>query len=165
MFWEGESEEFILIPLKLFSYWKLLDLDGLSQLSYQDILSCHGNDHISVDSRTRECRSAGQHSGPRMESSTADGFSQQAAEGCLELEAAFTNQGFEGNDATDSSSAWSPEVQWTVIYYMWCKILNGTGGFYNLDSIWKAGGNWWGVWDLTKWPSLWSPLILGIFPR
>ncbi|XP_031461459.1 synaptotagmin-16 [Phasianus colchicus] len=85
------------------------DLDGLSQLSYQDNLSCHGNDHISVDSRTTECRSAGQHTGPRMESSTADGFSQQTAEGCLELEAAFTNQGFEGNDATDSSSAWSPE--------------------------------------------------------
>lgn len=85
------------------------DLDGLSQLSYQDNLSCHEDDHVSVDSRTTERRSAGQHTGPRTESSIADGFSQQATEGRLELEAAFTNQGFEGNDATDSSSAWSPE--------------------------------------------------------
>ncbi|NXC49748.1 SYT16 protein, partial [Penelope pileata] len=87
------------------------DLDGLSQLSYQDNLSCREDDHISVDSRrTMESRrSAGQHKGPRMESSIADGISQQGTEGCLELEAAFTNQGLEGNDATDSSSAWSPE--------------------------------------------------------
>ncbi|XP_072194829.1 synaptotagmin-16 isoform X1 [Excalfactoria chinensis] len=85
------------------------DLDGLSQLSYQDNLSCREDGHISVDSRTTECRSAGQHTGPRMESSIADGLSLQAAEGPLELEAAFTTQGFEGNDATDSSSAWSPE--------------------------------------------------------
>ncbi|XP_068538592.1 synaptotagmin-16 isoform X2 [Anas acuta] len=87
-----------------------LDLDGLSQLSYQDNLPYREDDHGSVDSRrTMESRGAGQHKGPRMESSVADGISQQATDGCLELETAFSNQGFEGNDATDSSSAWSPE--------------------------------------------------------
>ncbi|NXV23628.1 SYT16 protein, partial [Cepphus grylle] len=86
------------------------DLDGLSQLSYQDNLSCSEDDHVSVGSRTTiESRGAGQYKVPRMESSTADGISQQATEGCLEMETVFTSQGFEVNDATDSSSAWSPE--------------------------------------------------------
>ncbi|XP_035407009.1 synaptotagmin-16 isoform X2 [Cygnus atratus] len=86
------------------------DLDGLSQLSYQDNLPYREDDRVSVDSRrTMESRGAGQHKGPRMESRTADGISQQATHGCLELETTFSNQGFEGNDATDSSSAWSPE--------------------------------------------------------
>ncbi|XP_054017705.1 synaptotagmin-16 isoform X4 [Dryobates pubescens] len=86
------------------------DLDGLSQLSYQDNLSCREDDRGSVDSRTTaESRGAGQHKGPRMEAGIADGVSQQATEGHLEMETAFTNQGFELNDATDSSSAWSPE--------------------------------------------------------
>ncbi|XP_054055893.1 synaptotagmin-16 isoform X3 [Rissa tridactyla] len=86
------------------------DLDGLSQLSYQDNLSYSEDDHVSVDSRTTiESRGTGQHKGPRMESSTADGVSQQATEGRLEMETAFTSQGFEVNNATDSSSAWSPE--------------------------------------------------------
>ncbi|XP_069639327.1 synaptotagmin-16 isoform X3 [Haliaeetus albicilla] len=87
-----------------------LDLDGLSQLSYQDNLSCREDDHVSVDSTTTtESRGTGQRKGPRMESVVADGISQQAAEGCSEMETAFTNQGLEVNDATDSSSAWSPE--------------------------------------------------------
>lgn len=128
-FWEVEGEEFILIPLKLFSCWKLLDLDGLSQLSYQDNLSYSEDDHVSVDSRTTiESRGTGQHKGPRMESSTADGVSQQATEGRLEMETAFTSQGFEVNNATDSSSAWSPEVWWIVFYYTWCKLLKDIGG-------------------------------------
>ncbi|KFQ94740.1 Synaptotagmin-16, partial [Nipponia nippon] len=86
------------------------DLDGLSQLSYQDNLSYREDDHLSVDSRTTtESRGTGRCKGPRMESSIADGVSRQATEGRLEMETAFTNQGFEVNDATDSSSAWSPE--------------------------------------------------------
>ncbi|XP_028942572.1 synaptotagmin-16 isoform X1 [Antrostomus carolinensis] len=86
------------------------DLDGLSQLSYQDNLSYFEDDHVSVDSRTTiESRGTGQREGPRMESSIADGIGQQATEGCLETETAYTNQIFEVNDATDSSSAWSPE--------------------------------------------------------
>ncbi|XP_013796312.2 synaptotagmin-16 isoform X2 [Apteryx mantelli] len=88
----------------------LADLDGLSQLSYQDNLSYREDDHTSADSRTAtEHRGSRQHRGLRMESSIADNVSQQAAEARLETETAFTNQGFEGNDATDSSSAWSPE--------------------------------------------------------
>ncbi|XP_068803457.1 synaptotagmin-16 isoform X3 [Struthio camelus] len=90
------------------SEWE--DLDGLSQLSYQDNLSYRKDDHASVDSRTAtESRGSGQRRGLRMESSIADNVSRQAVEACLEMETAFTNQGFEGNDATDSSSAWSPE--------------------------------------------------------
>ncbi|XP_009331007.1 PREDICTED: synaptotagmin-16 [Pygoscelis adeliae] len=86
------------------------DLDGLSQLSYQDNLSYREDDHVPVDSRTTiESSGTGQRKGTRMESSIADGISRQATEGRLETETAFTNQGFEVNDATDSSSAWSPE--------------------------------------------------------
>ncbi|XP_071282350.1 synaptotagmin-16 isoform X2 [Agelaius tricolor] len=86
------------------------DLDGLSQLSYQDNLSCREDDHVSVDSRTTtRSRGTGQHKGPRMEPRTGDGVSQSHREGRLETETAFANQGLEVNDATDSSSAWSPE--------------------------------------------------------
>lgn len=89
----------------------MLDLDGLSQLSYQDNLLYREDDHASIDSRiTTESRGTGLRTGPRMVSSIADGISQQAMEGHLEMETTFTNQGFEINDATDSSSAWSPEV-------------------------------------------------------
>ncbi|NXX82678.1 SYT16 protein, partial [Urocolius indicus] len=86
------------------------DLDGLSQLSYQDNLSYRGDDHVSVDSRTTTgSRSAGQCSGPGMEPGIADAVSQQGTEGRLGMETAFANQGIEVNDATDSFSAWSPE--------------------------------------------------------
>ncbi|NXN98037.1 SYT16 protein, partial [Rhinopomastus cyanomelas] len=87
------------------------DLDGLSQPSYQDNLSYHEDDHVSINSRTAtESRgTTRQHKGSRMQPSTADGISRQAAEGHLEAETAFTYQGFEVNDATDSLSAWSPE--------------------------------------------------------
>ncbi|XP_032547335.1 synaptotagmin-16 isoform X2 [Chiroxiphia lanceolata] len=86
------------------------DLDGLSQLSYQDNLSYRGDDHVSVDSRTTTGnRGTGQHKGPRMEPSIGDGVSRAAMEGRLETETAPANQGLEVNDATDSSSAWSPE--------------------------------------------------------
>ncbi|XP_048711696.2 synaptotagmin-16 isoform X2 [Caretta caretta] len=86
------------------------ELDGLSQLSFQDNLSYHEDDHISVDSRTTsESRGTMQAKGPGMEASIAHSLSQQTTEGSLQMETAFSNQGFEGNDATDSSSAWSPE--------------------------------------------------------
>ncbi|XP_033371150.1 synaptotagmin-16 isoform X2 [Parus major] len=86
------------------------DLDGLSQLSYQDNVSCREDDHVSVDSRTTTRRKGtGQHKGPRMEPRTGDGVSQSHREGRLEMETAFASQGLEVNDATDSSSAWSPE--------------------------------------------------------
>uniref|UniRef100_A0A8C3V2P7 C2 domain-containing protein n=1 Tax=Catharus ustulatus TaxID=91951 RepID=A0A8C3V2P7_CATUS len=86
------------------------DLDGLSQLSYQDNISCHEDDHGSVDSRTTtRNKGTGQHKGPRMEPRTGDGVSQSHREGRLEMETTFANQGLGVNDATDSSSAWSPE--------------------------------------------------------
>ncbi|XP_042294456.1 synaptotagmin-16 isoform X1 [Sceloporus undulatus] len=86
------------------------DLDGFSQLSYQDNLSYHEDDHLSFDSRTAsESRGSGQPKDPDMEVSTLPSLSRQETEGSLEMETAFSNQGFEGNDATDSSSAWSPE--------------------------------------------------------
>ncbi|KFP85489.1 Synaptotagmin-16, partial [Acanthisitta chloris] len=86
------------------------DLDGLSQLSYQDNISYHEDDHVSVDSRTTtRNRDARQHKGPRMEPSIVDGVSRADMERHLEMETAFANQRLEVNDATDSSSAWSPE--------------------------------------------------------
>ncbi|XP_074854777.1 synaptotagmin-16 isoform X1 [Carettochelys insculpta] len=86
------------------------DLDGLSQLSFQDNLSYHEDDHISVDSRTAsESRSTMQAKDPGMEAGIAHSRSHQGTEGSLQMETAFSNQGFEGNDTTDSSSAWSPE--------------------------------------------------------
>ncbi|XP_038263477.1 synaptotagmin-16 isoform X2 [Dermochelys coriacea] len=86
------------------------ELDGLSQLSFQDNLSYHEDDHISVDSRTTsESRGTMQAKGPGMEASIAHSLSQQTTEGSLQMETAFSNQGFEGNDTTDSSSAWSRE--------------------------------------------------------
>ncbi|XP_063003738.1 synaptotagmin-16 [Elgaria multicarinata webbii] len=86
------------------------DLDGFSQLSYQDNLSYHEDDHLSLDSRTAsESRGSGQPKDPEMEVSATPSLSRQETEGSLEMETAFSNQAFEGNDATDSSSAWSPE--------------------------------------------------------
>ncbi|KAH0620296.1 hypothetical protein JD844_020487 [Phrynosoma platyrhinos] len=86
------------------------DLDGFSQLSYQDNLSYHEDDHLSFDSRTAsESRGSGQPKNPDMEVSMLPSLSRQETGGSLEMETAFSNQGFEGNDATDSSSAWSPE--------------------------------------------------------
>ncbi|XP_054827882.1 synaptotagmin-16 [Eublepharis macularius] len=86
------------------------DLDGFSQLSYQDNLSYHEDDHLSFDSRTAsESRGSGQPKDPEMEAGATPSLSRQETEGSLEMETAFSNQGFEGNDATDSSSAWSPE--------------------------------------------------------
>ena len=90
----------------------VLDLDGFSQLSYQDNLSFHEDDHLSLDSRTAsESRESGQPRDPGMEVSATPSLSRQETEGSLEMETAFSNQGFEGIDVTDSSSAWSPEVR------------------------------------------------------
>ncbi|XP_044292509.1 synaptotagmin-16 [Varanus komodoensis] len=86
------------------------DLDGFSQLSYQDNLSYHEDDHLSFDSRTAsESRGSGQLKDPEVEVRGAPSLSRQETEGSFEMETAFSNQGFEGNSATDSSSAWSPE--------------------------------------------------------
>nr|XP_008119625.1 PREDICTED: synaptotagmin-16 isoform X2 [Anolis carolinensis] len=86
------------------------DLDGFSQLSYQDNLSYHEDDRLSFDSRTAsESRGSGQTKDPEMEVGAKPSLRRQETEGSLEMETAFSNQGFEMNDATDSSSAWTPE--------------------------------------------------------
>ncbi|KAM6462606.1 synaptotagmin-16 isoform 1-T2 [Liasis olivaceus] len=86
------------------------DIDGFSQLSYQDNLSSHEDDLLSISSRiVVESRGSGQPKDSEVEVSATPSLSRQETEGSLEMETAFSNQGFEGNDATDSSSAWSPE--------------------------------------------------------
>lgn len=122
-------------PSEIIFFWKLLGLDGLSQLSYQDNLSYGEDDHLSVDSRaTTESRGTGQSKEPRMESSIADGIRRQATEGRLEVD---TNQGFEVNDATDSSSPWSPKVWWIVMYYTQCKLSKSIGVQKILEKKWS----------------------------
>ncbi|XP_026525946.1 synaptotagmin-16 isoform X2 [Notechis scutatus] len=85
------------------------DLDGFSHLSYQDNLSSHEDDLQSISSRVVESRSSGQPKDSEVDVSATPSLSRQETEGSLEMETAFSNQGFEGNDETDSSSAWSPE--------------------------------------------------------
>lgn len=141
----------------------MLDLDGLSQLSYQDNLSYCEDDHVPVDSGTTiESSGTGQRKGTRMESSIADGISRQATEGHLEMETAFTNQGFEVNDATDSSSAWSPEVWWIVIYYAQCKLLKDIGGQNTLGEKWSE--NWSAQHKIMVLLCAWTYTPLYVFP-
>ncbi|XP_013930156.1 PREDICTED: synaptotagmin-16 isoform X1 [Thamnophis sirtalis] len=85
------------------------DLDGFSHLSYQDNLSSHEDDLLSISSRVVESRGSGQPKDFEVDVSATPSLSRQETEGSLEMETAFSNQGFEGNDETDSSSAWSPE--------------------------------------------------------
>lgn len=95
------------------------DLDGFSHLSYQDNLSYRDDDHLSLDSRTAsESRGSGQPKDPETEVSATRSLSRQETEGSLEMETAFSNQGFEGVDATDSSSAWSPEVRGKEVFFL-----------------------------------------------
>ncbi|XP_069495037.1 synaptotagmin-16 isoform X4 [Ambystoma mexicanum] len=87
-----------------------LDLDGFGQLSYQDSTSYHDDDRISYDSRSpSEGRSAGRRKSAEKETCSADCLGRQATEGSLQMETVFSNQGYDQNDATDSSSPWSPE--------------------------------------------------------
>ncbi|KAM3852633.1 synaptotagmin-16 isoform 1-T1 [Vipera latastei] len=82
--------------------------DGFSHLSYQDNLSSHEDDLLSISSRVAvESRGSGQPKNSEVDVSATP--SRQETEGSLEMETAFSNQGFEGNDETDSSLAWSPE--------------------------------------------------------
>ncbi|KAM4663974.1 synaptotagmin-16 isoform 2-T2 [Discoglossus pictus] len=82
------------------------DLDALSYQSYNE------GDQVSVHSRpASEGRAGSLQNVPGQESACTYSTSHQVTEGSLEMETAFSNNGFEGNDATDSSSAWSPEEQ------------------------------------------------------
>ncbi|XP_075049118.1 synaptotagmin-16 isoform X2 [Mixophyes fleayi] len=80
------------------------DLDILSYQSYNE------HDHVSVHSAPASV--AGELQGAsRQEAGSICSNSRQVTEGSQEMETAFSNNGFEGHDATDSSSGWSPEEQ------------------------------------------------------
>ncbi|KAM9293937.1 synaptotagmin-16 [Gastrophryne carolinensis] len=80
------------------------DLDVLSYESYNE------DDHLSVNSAPASVVAELQEAS-RQEAGSISSHSRQIAEGSQEMETAFSNNGFEGHDATDSSSAWSPEEQ------------------------------------------------------
>ncbi|XP_074146412.1 synaptotagmin-16 isoform X1 [Sminthopsis crassicaudata] len=87
-----------------------LDLDGLSQPSYQENVSYGDYDHISVDSRTAsENRDVGEQRTGGNETILTQSFGVQATEKNQEIETSFSNPGFEESYSTDTSSAWSPE--------------------------------------------------------
>ncbi|KAM4690501.1 synaptotagmin-16 [Rhinophrynus dorsalis] len=80
------------------------DLDVLSYQSYNEL----DDDHLSIHSGpTSEAGELQNVSG--QEAGAAGTFSRQGTERSMEMETAFSNN--EGHDATDSSSAWSPEDQ------------------------------------------------------
>ncbi|XP_015205669.2 synaptotagmin-16 isoform X2 [Lepisosteus oculatus] len=89
------------------------DGDGLSRLSYQDAQSYPDDERGSLGSRgTAEGLGAGlRKCSEGTEASLAPSLSRQATEGSLEMETAVDNQGYDNNDATDTSSTWSPEEQ------------------------------------------------------
>nr|XP_020842161.1 synaptotagmin-16 isoform X2 [Phascolarctos cinereus] len=87
-----------------------LDLDGLSQPSYLDNISYGEDDHISVDSRiASKSRDVGKQRASRHEAILTHSLGVQATGRSLEIEASFSNPGFEEPYSTDTSSAWIPE--------------------------------------------------------
>ncbi|XP_064180006.1 synaptotagmin-16-like isoform X3 [Anguilla rostrata] len=88
------------------------DADGLSRLSYQDPLMCGEDERGSVGSRgtADELEPGPRAASAVTEDSLDPGPSLQGAEESMEMETAVDNQGFDNNEATDSSSTWSPEV-------------------------------------------------------
>uniref|UniRef100_A0A8C5MWN4 Synaptotagmin 16 n=1 Tax=Leptobrachium leishanense TaxID=445787 RepID=A0A8C5MWN4_9ANUR len=78
-----------------------------------DILSCQSyyeDDQISFHSGPLSEAGEAQNE-TRLEAGALCSTSHQITDGSQEMETAFSNNGFEGQDATDSSSAWSPEDQ------------------------------------------------------
>ncbi|KAI1895373.1 hypothetical protein AGOR_G00105620 [Albula goreensis] len=88
------------------------DADGLSRVSYQDPLTYKEDERGSfrspdpADGLMPNQRKAS----ADTEGSLAPSLSRQATEGSFEMETAVDNQGYDNNEATDSSSTWSPEV-------------------------------------------------------
>ncbi|XP_035284738.1 synaptotagmin-16 isoform X2 [Anguilla anguilla] len=89
------------------------DADGLSRLSYQDPLMCGEDERGSLGSRgtADELEPGPRAASAVTEDSLDPGPSLQGAEESMEMETAADNQGFDNNEATDSSSTWSPEEQ------------------------------------------------------
>ncbi|XP_040268210.1 synaptotagmin-16 isoform X1 [Bufo bufo] len=76
-----------------------------------DILSCQSyneEDHISIHSTPASVAGRSQ-SAARQEAASVS--SHQVTEGSLEMETAFSNNGYEEDNATDNSSGWSQEEQ------------------------------------------------------
>ncbi|XP_058843973.1 synaptotagmin-16-like isoform X3 [Acipenser ruthenus] len=74
--------------------------------------SYHEDDSLSMGGHAASERGdSGLRKVSGTEGSIAPSPSRQATEGSLEMETAFDNQGYDVNEATDSSSAWSPEEQ------------------------------------------------------
>ncbi|XP_033884291.2 synaptotagmin-16-like isoform X4 [Acipenser ruthenus] len=74
--------------------------------------SYHEDDRLSMGGHAASERGdSGLRQVSGTEGSIAPSPSRQATEGSLEMETAFDNQGYDVNEATDSSSAWSPEEQ------------------------------------------------------
>ncbi|XP_041132201.1 synaptotagmin-16-like isoform X2 [Polyodon spathula] len=97
------------------------DRDRLSK-SYHDTHSYIEDDRLSMG-----CHVASERGGSGLrkvsgtEGSIASSPSRQATKGSLEMETAFDNQGYDVNEPTDSSSAWSPEVLWKPL--LLCRYL------------------------------------------
>ncbi|XP_038631331.1 synaptotagmin-16 isoform X5 [Scyliorhinus canicula] len=87
---------------------KGLDIDKQQQLSIQDNCS-YQEDQLSVGSGTEGGEGHQKASGEAAGALDKNHGSQQTEEGGPEQETNFDNQAYEGNDQTDSSSAWSPE--------------------------------------------------------
>ncbi|KAK6478931.1 synaptotagmin-16-like isoform X1 [Huso huso] len=74
--------------------------------------SYHEDDRLSMGGHAASERGdSGLRKVSGTEGSIAPSPSRQATEGSLEMETTFDNQGYDVNEATDSSSAWSPEEQ------------------------------------------------------
>ncbi|XP_038631312.1 synaptotagmin-16 isoform X3 [Scyliorhinus canicula] len=84
------------------------DIDKQQQLSIQDNCS-YQEDQLSVGSGTEGGEGHQKASGEAAGALDKNHGSQQTEEGGPEQETNFDNQAYEGNDQTDSSSAWSPE--------------------------------------------------------
>ncbi|XP_063803768.1 synaptotagmin-16 isoform X3 [Pseudophryne corroboree] len=80
------------------------DLDILSYQSYNE------DEHMSIHSAPASVVGEPQ-SASRLEAGSLRSDSRQVTDENQEMETAFSNNGFEGDEGTDSSSGWSPEEQ------------------------------------------------------
>ncbi|XP_063803767.1 synaptotagmin-16 isoform X2 [Pseudophryne corroboree] len=109
-----EDEEYVNNQLKILlrdtetptfsSAGTIYDLDILSYQSYNE------DEHMSIHSAPASVVGEPQ-SASRLEAGSLRSDSRQVTDENQEMETAFSNNGFEGDEGTDSSSGWSPEEQ------------------------------------------------------
>ncbi|XP_063295936.1 synaptotagmin-16 isoform X2 [Pelobates fuscus] len=105
-----EEEESLFSQRNGTDYSTLSNIGTISDLDVLSYQSYYEDDHLSVHSgQISEAEEV--QNGSRQEAGSHCSVSRQVTDGGQEMETAFSNNGFEGNDATDSSSAWSPEEQ------------------------------------------------------